>query len=71
MAAALNRPKARIHCPESTGLGELREHTGYIAAMGKMTQAECPSTRFADGEKLALDGVDIQAIYVPGHTDDS
>lgn len=29
------------------------------------------NTRFADGEKLKLDGVDIQAVYTRGHTDDS
>jgi glyoxylase-like metal-dependent hydrolase (beta-lactamase superfamily II) len=60
-----------IHADHITGLGTLREKTGCITAMGEMTQAECLSTRFADGEKLKLDGVDIQAIYTPGHTDDS
>jgi glyoxylase-like metal-dependent hydrolase (beta-lactamase superfamily II) len=60
-----------IHADHITGLGQLRETTGCATAMGEMTQAECLSTRFADGERLALDGVDIQAIYTPGHTDDS
>ena len=60
-----------IHADHITGLGQLREQTGCITAMGEMTQAECLSTRFSDGEKLKLDGVDIQAIYTPGHTDDS
>ena len=54
-----------------TGLGKLREQTGGVTAMCEMTQAECLSTHFADGERLKLDGVDIQAIYTPGHTDDS
>jgi glyoxylase-like metal-dependent hydrolase (beta-lactamase superfamily II) len=60
-----------IHADHVTGIGQLREQTGCITAMGEMTQAECLSTRFADGERLKLDGVDIQAIYTPGHTDDS
>ena len=60
-----------IHADHVTGLGQLREQTGCVTAMGQMTQAECLSSRFADGEKLALDGVDIQALYTPGHTDDS
>lgn len=60
-----------IHADHITGLGELREQTGCITAMGEMTQAQCLSARFGDGEKLELDGVDIQAIYTPGHTDDS
>jgi glyoxylase-like metal-dependent hydrolase (beta-lactamase superfamily II) len=60
-----------IHADHITGLGKLRERTGCITAMGEMTQAECLSTRFADDDKLELDGVDIQAIHTPGHTDDS
>ncbi|MGB5452681.1 MAG: MBL fold metallo-hydrolase [Sedimenticolaceae bacterium] len=60
-----------IHADHITGLGQLRDQTGCLTAMGEMTQAECLSTRFGDGEKLKLDGVDIQAIYTPGHTDDS
>ena len=60
-----------IHVDHITGLGQLREQTGCVTAMGEMTQAECLSTRFGDGEKLKLDGVDIQAIYTPGHTEDS
>jgi len=60
-----------IHADHVTGLGQLRQQTGCVTAMGENTQAECLSTRFSDGEKLTLDGVDIQAIYTPGHTDDS
>ena len=60
-----------IHADHITGLGQLREQTGCITAMGEMTQAECLSTRFRDAEKLDLDGVDIRALYTPGHTDDS
>jgi glyoxylase-like metal-dependent hydrolase (beta-lactamase superfamily II) len=60
-----------IHADHITGLGQLREQTGCVTAMGEMTQADCLSTRFGDGEKLKLDSVDIQAVYTPGHTDDS
>lgn len=60
-----------IHADHITGLGLMRKNTGCHTAMGEMTQAECLSVRFKDGEKLKLDGVDIQAIYTPGHTDDS
>ncbi len=60
-----------IHADHITGIGELREKTGCLTAMGDMTQAECLSARFGDGENLKLDGVDIRAIYTPGHTDDS
>ena len=60
-----------IHADHITGIGELREKTDCLTAMGDMTQAECLSARFGDGENLKLDGVDIRAIYTPGHTDDS
>ncbi len=60
-----------LHADHITGIGELREKTGCLTAMGDMTQAECLSARFGDGENLKLDGVDIRAIYTPGHTDDS
>jgi len=60
-----------IHADHITAIGKLRKKTGCITAMGEMTKAECLSTRFADGERLKLDGVDTQALYTPGHTDDS
>ena len=60
-----------IHADHITALGTLREQTSCTTAMGEKTRAECLSTSFADGEKLRLDGVDIQAMYTPGHTDDS
>ncbi|MGB5199873.1 MAG: MBL fold metallo-hydrolase [Sedimenticolaceae bacterium] len=60
-----------IHADHITGLGQLREQTRCVTAMGEMTKAECLSARFGDNEQLTLDGVDIRAIYTPGHTDDS
>ena len=60
-----------IHADHITGLGKLREKTHCTTAMGAQTQAECVTTYFSDGEYLKLDGIDIQAIYTPGHTDDS
>jgi len=60
-----------IHADHITGLGQLREQTGCTTAMGEKTRAECLSTHFADGEILKLDGIDIRAMYTPGHTDDS
>ncbi|MGB5465191.1 MAG: MBL fold metallo-hydrolase [Sedimenticolaceae bacterium] len=60
-----------IHADHIPGLGQLREQTRCVTAMGEMTKAECLSARFGDNEQLTLDGVDIRAIYTPGHTDDS
>ena len=60
-----------LHADHVTGLGRLHAETGCVTAMGEMTRAECLQARFADGEKLRLDGIDITAVYTPGHTDDS
>lgn len=60
-----------IHADHVTAIGRLREETGCITAMGSKTQAECLSMQFEDGEKLRVDGIAVEAIYTPGHTDDS
>jgi glyoxylase-like metal-dependent hydrolase (beta-lactamase superfamily II) len=39
--------------------------------MGEMTQAECVSERFREGEKLSVGGLELDVLYTPGHTDDS
>jgi sulfur dioxygenase len=36
-----------------------------------MTKADVVSMRLADGDKLTIEGVALEAIYTPGHTDDS
>jgi sulfur dioxygenase len=39
--------------------------------MGEQSRAECVSLRFRDGEQLRVDGLALEALYTPGHTDDS
>jgi sulfur dioxygenase len=39
--------------------------------MGEQTKADVVSMRLADGEKLTIEGLSLDAIYTPGHTDDS
>ncbi len=39
--------------------------------MGEQTKADVVSMRLAEGEKLAIEGVSLDVIYTPGHTDDS
>lgn len=60
-----------IHADHVTALGALRDHTGCATAMGDQTKAECVSVRFRDGEQVRVDGLALQVIYTPGHTDDS
>lgn len=60
-----------IHADHVTALGTLRQKTDCATAMGAMSKAECVSTHFADGEKLRADGIRLEVLYTPGHTDDS
>lgn len=59
------------HADHVTALGDLREATQCVTLMGQYTQAECVSAQVADGEVLDIDGVRLQALYTPGHTDES
>lgn len=60
-----------IHADHVTALGSLRERTGCTSAMGEMTRTECVSMHFGDGDRLKIDGLAIDVVYTPGHTDDS
>ena len=60
-----------IHADHVTALGPLRTSSGCATAMGEMTRAECVSVRFREGDRLKVDGVSLQVLYTPGHTDDS
>src|SRR6266481_2844628 len=60
-----------LHADHITGLGALRDRTHCITVMGEQTKADVVSMRLADGEKLTVDGVLLDVMYTPGHTDDS
>lgn len=60
-----------IHADHVTALGSLRETTDCATAMGEMTRTECISMHFREGDKLKADGLSLQVLYTPGHTNDS
>jgi len=60
-----------LHADHITGLGALRDRTHCITVMGEMSKADVVSMRLADGDRLTIEGVALEAIYTPGHTDDS
>lgn len=59
------------HADHVTALGSLREATTCATLMGEQSRAECVTARFRDGERLRVDGLVLQALYTPGHTDES
>ena len=60
-----------LHADHITGLGALRDRTHCITVMGERSNVDVVSMRLADGDKLTIEGVALDAIYTPGHTDDS
>ena len=60
-----------LHADHVTGLGELRDRTHCITIMGEQTKADVVSMRVADGDKVTIEGLTLDVMYTPGHTDDS
>ncbi len=60
-----------LHADHITGLGALRDRTHCITVMGEMSKVDVVSMRLAEGDKLTIEGISLDAIYTPGHTDDS
>jgi sulfur dioxygenase len=60
-----------MHADHITGLGALRDKTRCTTVMGEQTKADVVSIRLTDGDKLTIEGLSLDAIYTPGHTDDS
>jgi len=60
-----------LHADHVTGLGALRDRTHCVTVMGEQSNADVVSMRVGDGDRIAIEGVSLEAIYTPGHTDDS
>jgi glyoxylase-like metal-dependent hydrolase (beta-lactamase superfamily II) len=60
-----------LHADHITGLGALRDRTHCITVMGDRSRVDVVSMRVADGDLLQIEGVELEALYTPGHTDDS
>src|SRR5512144_1146304 len=60
-----------LHADHITGLGALRDRTHCITVMGEQTKADVVSMRLADGDRLTIEGLELDVLYTPGHTDDS
>jgi sulfur dioxygenase len=60
-----------LHADHITGLGALRDSTRCITVMGEQSSVDVVSMRLSDGDMLRIEGIELEAIYTPGHTDDS
>src|SRR6201995_3258363 len=60
-----------LHADHITGLGALRDRTHCVTVMGEQTHAAIVSMRVSEGDILQIEGIGLEVIYTPGHTDDS
>jgi glyoxylase-like metal-dependent hydrolase (beta-lactamase superfamily II)/rhodanese-related sulfurtransferase len=60
-----------LHADHVTGLGELRDRTHCITIMGEQSKADVVSMRVSDGDRVTIEGLALDVMYTPGHTDDS
>ena len=60
-----------LHADHITGLGALRDRTRCITVMGEQSKVDVVSMRIAEGDKLGVEGLSLDVLYTPGHTDDS
>lgn len=60
-----------MHADHISGLGELRNRTRCITVMGEKSEVDLVSMRVDDGDRISAEGISLEVIYTPGHTDDS
>ncbi len=60
-----------LHADHITGLGALRDRTQCVTVMGENSKVDVVSMRLSEGDKLTIEGVALDVVYTPGHTDDS
>ncbi|MCZ6587236.1 MAG: MBL fold metallo-hydrolase, partial [Alphaproteobacteria bacterium] len=60
-----------VHADHITGLGALRDRTKCITVMGEQSGVDVVSLRVSEGDTIDLEGISLDVLYTPGHTDDS
>ena len=60
-----------IHADHISGIAELRDRTKCVTLMGEQAPADVVSMHVKDNEKVKIEGIELTALYTPGHTNDS
>ncbi len=60
-----------LHADHITGLGALRDRTHCVTVMGEQSRADVVSVRVSEGDRMDIEGLSLDVLYTPGHTDDS
>lgn len=60
-----------VHADHITGLGALRDRTRCITVMGEESGVDVVSMRVSDGDCIDIEGLSLECLHTPGHTDDS
>jgi glyoxylase-like metal-dependent hydrolase (beta-lactamase superfamily II)/rhodanese-related sulfurtransferase len=60
-----------LHADHVTGLGELRDRTHCVTIMGEQSKADVVAMRVSEGDRVMIEGITLDVMYTPGHTDDS
>ena len=60
-----------LHADHVTGLGELRDRTHCVTIMGEQSKADVVAMRVSEGDRVTIEGITLDVMYTPGHTDDS
>ena len=60
-----------LHADHITGLGALRDRTHCITVMGEQSGVDVVSMRVAEGDTIKVEGLSLDVLYTPGHTDNS
>jgi sulfur dioxygenase len=60
-----------LHADHKSGLGALRDKTRCITVMGAQSRVDVVAQRVSDGDLITVEGLCLEVMYTPGHTDDS
>jgi len=60
-----------VHADHVSALAALRDRTRCATVMSEASAVDRVSVRVADGERIAIEGIELEVLHTPGHTPDS